>query len=459
MVNASFTARIDPTATFDLAALEHAVVAHPTFQRLGTVMQLGQIARFNPFAAHTRGFHSLRVHDIHVQELEWAAKNSPGILDDNEVRERSCFHALLHDLGHYAGSHATESVIVRKGGLNHKKNGWRVLQSGAKDSHGRTLLDIAADAGVDVAKLEGMFFGTDPVTQLCAHKTLGSDKLAYTYDDSVFTRFYQQPPKYTAVIPHVVFKDGKLGVAITGTRERTKAAERTDTIMLTRAQQLFIVSMYAGVFYSEQSMAHQRHLQKAVELALDTNEITIDTMAAIGDEELYTRLANASGPHGARIQALIAPLANKHRSYHPDVLMKLEPYAFAGNSLVQRSEPLDEDFVAAFSTIAANPLYLTRLEDLLTKQYNTEVLVSCVPDSSQFDAGDVHLFKDGAAVGTLNNRFRAHKEGLRELADRAYSIGIHPQDSSKAYRISDAEKVEYFVASTKKLLADIETEK
>ncbi len=104
---------------------EKEIIAHPAFQRLRRIRQLGLTEMVYPGATHTRFEHSLgvmhlitRMYDAIVQK-----EDNKRILRDNLAYDEAGFHrdrqivrlaGLLHDVGHAPFSHASEKLMGKK---------------------------------------------------------------------------------------------------------------------------------------------------------------------------------------------------------------------------------------------------------------------------------------------------------------------------------------------------------
>jgi HD superfamily phosphohydrolase len=96
------TIRLDATAV--------RVVDTPAFQRLRYIRQLGHAHLVYPGATHTRFDHALGVYHLTVTALRVLRDRGgvpPEVWEDEEIVP---YAALLHDIGHYAFSHALEEL-------------------------------------------------------------------------------------------------------------------------------------------------------------------------------------------------------------------------------------------------------------------------------------------------------------------------------------------------------------
>ncbi|MDR2937887.1 MAG: HD domain-containing protein, partial [Prevotellaceae bacterium] len=93
-------------------ALAYELIAHPYFQRLRNVKQLGLTHLVYPGACHTRFQHALGAMHLMGQALE-ELRHKGHAISDEEMEAAECA-MLLHDIGHGPFSHALEFSIVGK---------------------------------------------------------------------------------------------------------------------------------------------------------------------------------------------------------------------------------------------------------------------------------------------------------------------------------------------------------
>jgi HD superfamily phosphohydrolase len=96
------TIRLDPVAV--------RILDTPAFQRLRYIRQLGLAHLVYPGATHTRFDHALGVYHLATTAVRLLSEQ-PGLEDDAWVdRELIPYAALVHDIGHFAFSHALEEL-------------------------------------------------------------------------------------------------------------------------------------------------------------------------------------------------------------------------------------------------------------------------------------------------------------------------------------------------------------
>lgn len=91
------------------------IIAHPYFQRLRRISQMGFSNMVYPGAMHTRFHHTLGA--VHLMQAAIQSLRSKGVEITEEEAEAACIAILLHDIGHGPFSHALEGEII---GLSHE---------------------------------------------------------------------------------------------------------------------------------------------------------------------------------------------------------------------------------------------------------------------------------------------------------------------------------------------------
>ncbi len=102
----------DPVhGTIGLTQVEVDLINTPAFQRLRNVKQLGLAHYVFPGADYSRFSHSVGVCHVTGRILELLGKVPQTKLTEKEI-QRYRIAGLLHDIGHYPYSHATESAVI-----------------------------------------------------------------------------------------------------------------------------------------------------------------------------------------------------------------------------------------------------------------------------------------------------------------------------------------------------------
>jgi hypothetical protein len=115
------TIRLDATAV--------RIVDTASFQRLRYIRQLGLAHLVYPGATHTRFDHALGVYHLTVTALRLLRERSTAPPEAWEQEELIPYAALLHDIGHYAYSHALEELETDRLPANHEEVSGRFFEA------------------------------------------------------------------------------------------------------------------------------------------------------------------------------------------------------------------------------------------------------------------------------------------------------------------------------------------
>lgn len=259
-----------------------AVVDAPEFQRLRRVKQLGFAHLVYPGAVHTRFLHALGVY--HLTSRAVAGLASAGALDGlgEEQRRRLALvrlAALLHDVGHYAFSHAMEEVGAESIPGHHEEMAARFLDSGliretleALDPEGPALVGALIRGESDHA-LQGLVAGS-----------LDLDKIDYLARDSFFCG-----------VPYGAVDVDRLLEALTLAAERPgappevavteKGISALESLLFSKYQ------MFRNVYWHHTVRAATVAFRRLVENALGSGLLAREELPGRTDEELMHLLA------------------------------------------------------------------------------------------------------------------------------------------------------------------------
>jgi len=199
-----------------LSQLECDIINTPIYMRLSRLKQLGLAYQVFPGATNTRFSHSLGA--MHVMSRMIDAINARASKDGarSPIQERDKqklrLAALLHDVGHYPLSHATEAVFFRN---EEEQSG--IVQSAEKASEGLYLHAMASakksekvtherfganivihnsslnktlkQGDFDPEEIAGIFTGEmpkKPILSQLIHSTLDADRMDFLLRDSHF---------------------------------------------------------------------------------------------------------------------------------------------------------------------------------------------------------------------------------------------------------------------------------
>ena len=167
--------------TIRLSPVALAIIDTPAFQRLRYIRQLGFAHLVYPGATHTRFDHALGVHHLAQTALSRLRETS----DAPEVAWRGAelvpYAALLHDIGHYAYSHALEELEADRIPADHEEVSGHFLQLEPMKAALATLGDGAVETLHDLIRgasrlpLRGLVSGS-----------LDLDKMEYLRRDAHF---------------------------------------------------------------------------------------------------------------------------------------------------------------------------------------------------------------------------------------------------------------------------------
>ena len=157
---------IPNTLIFDL-------IAHPYFQRLRRISQMGLSYLVYPGAHHTRFHHALG--SMHLMQKAVQVLRFKGIEISEEESEALYIAILLHDIGHGPFSHTLEHAIVKN--IAHEDISLAFMEELNKQFNGK--LDLAID----------IFKGNYKKKFLCQliSGQLDTDRLDYLNRDSFYT--------------------------------------------------------------------------------------------------------------------------------------------------------------------------------------------------------------------------------------------------------------------------------
>lgn len=114
------------------------VIAHPFFQRLSRIRQLGMAPFVYPGAVHTRAAHSIGA--FHLMQEAFRSLAEKGVFLFDAETEAAEAAILLHDVGHGPFSHVLEDLFVD--GMAHEDLSLLMMERINEDLHGAIGLAI-----------------------------------------------------------------------------------------------------------------------------------------------------------------------------------------------------------------------------------------------------------------------------------------------------------------------------
>ena len=285
-----------------LDATAAAVVDAPEFQRLRRVKQLGFAHLVYPGAVHNRFLHALGVYHLTGRAIETLERK--GHLDSLDDLARLTIPeiklaALLHDVGHYAFSHAMEELEPEAIPGHHEEVADLFLQSpgirAALSERGAGAAQRIGDLirGRSAHPLQGLVSGS-----------LDLDKIDYLRRDSLFCG-----------VPYGAVDVDRLLDSLTLARESEQAAleiavtekgiSALESLMFAKYQ------MFRNVYWHHAVRSATVAFRRLVEGALEAGLLAREDLAGPTDEELLNLLAarmqGGSGPPilGTLLTALV----------------------------------------------------------------------------------------------------------------------------------------------------------
>ncbi len=260
------TIRIDPTAA--------RIIDTAAFQRLRYIRQLGHAHLVYPGATHTRFDHALGVYHLTVTALRLLRER--GGVDDVawHAEELVPYAALLHDIGHYAFSHALEELEESRIPGDHEKMSVRFFESPELREALRPLGDGAAERIYDMIRghsdvpLRGMVSGS-----------LDLDKMEYLRRDARFCGVpYGEVDVDRLLQGFILLRDPESGRYEVGIQE--KAVSSLESLLFAKYQ------MFRNVYWHHAVRAATALYKRIVEETVRCGLLATDELVGPTDEEL-----------------------------------------------------------------------------------------------------------------------------------------------------------------------------
>ena len=266
--------------TLDRAAAS--IVDAPEFQRLRRVKQLGFAHLVYPGAVHTRFLHALGVYHLTGRAIETLDRKGvlSGLSDDEAAAIPVVrLAALLHDVGHYAFSHAMEELEAEAIPGHHEEAAGRFLEapeiSSALASSGEGSADLVMSLirGTSDHPLQGLVSGS-----------LDLDKIDYLRRDSLFCGVPYGAVDVERLLESLTLAresdDSPLEVAVT-----EKGLSALESLLFAKYQ------MFRNVYWHHGVRSATVAFRRLVEGALDDGLLDREDLAGPTDEELLGLLA------------------------------------------------------------------------------------------------------------------------------------------------------------------------
>ena len=279
------TIRVDTVAA--------AIIDTAAFQRLRYIRQLGLAHLVYPGATHTRFDHAIGVYHLAVRAIR-ILRSGPAL--PPEVWEGAPlipYAALLHDIGHYAFSHALEELEPDRIAGDHEQMSALFFESPELKA---ALAPLGRSASEEIARIiKGV---GDSALRGLVSGSLDLDKMEYLRRDARFCGVpYGEVDVERLLEGLAVLQDPVTGKWEVGVR--AKALSSLESLLFSKYQ------MFRNVYWHHAVRAATGMYKRIVETAVE--EAILSPLDLIGptDEELLYELArrarSASGPEAERL--------------------------------------------------------------------------------------------------------------------------------------------------------------
>jgi len=269
------------------------IVDSGAFQRLRYIRQLGLAHLVYPGATHTRFDHALGVYHLARTALRFLRERDglpPKVWEGEELIP---YAALLHDIGHYAFSHALEELEADQIPGDHEAVAARFFESPELRDALQALGGGAAD------RIYGLIRGTEdiPLRGLVSG-SLDLDKMEYLRRDARFCGVpYGEVDVDRLLQGMVILPDPETGEYEVGVHE--KAVASLESLLFAKYQMFRNVYWHHGVRAA--TVLYRRIVEDAVRLRL----VSPEGLVGPTDEELLHEIGRrASGAEGEAARRL-----------------------------------------------------------------------------------------------------------------------------------------------------------
>ncbi len=264
------TIRVDPVAM--------TIVDTAAFQRLRYIRQLGFAHLVYPGATHTRFDHAIGVYHLAGTALRLLREGGgvdPSVWNRAELIP---YAALLHDIGHYAFSHAMEELEADRLPGDHEAVSARFFES---PELGEALAPLGAGAPEEIyALIRGE--SRHPLAGLVTG-SLDLDKMEYLRRDSLFCGVpYGEVDVDRLLQALVLLPDPESGELEVGVRE--KGVSALESLLFAKYQ------MFRNVYWHHAVRSATALYRRIVDEAVSVGLIQSDELVGPTDEELLYRI-------------------------------------------------------------------------------------------------------------------------------------------------------------------------
>ena len=272
------TIRLDPVAV--------GIVDTPAVQRLRYIRQLGFAHLVYPGATHTRFDHALGVYHLAGTALRLLRDRGPVPPDAWADAELVPYAALLHDIGHYAFSHALEELEPDRIPGDHEAVSLRFFKS---SELARALAPLGEGAPERIHELiRGE--GAHPLGGLVSG-SLDLDKMEYLRRDARFCGVpYGEVDVDRLLQGLVLLPDPATGRVEVGIQEKTISA--LESLLFAKYQ------MFRNVYWHHAVRAATALYRRIVDEAVRSELFRPEELVGPTDEELLYQIRERSLAHG-----------------------------------------------------------------------------------------------------------------------------------------------------------------
>jgi HD superfamily phosphohydrolase len=260
------TIRLDPSAV--------RIVDTPEFQRLRYIRQLGLAHLVYPGATHTRFDHALGVYHLTKTALRHLRSRGGAPPEAWEGEELVPYAALLHDIGHYAFSHALEELEAEEFRADHEDASKHFFASPG-------LRDALAPLGLGAPeRIHDLIRGESPLPlRGLVSGTLDLDKMEYLRRDALFCGVpYGEVDVDRLLQGLALLRDPESGRVEVGVQEKAVAA--LESLLFAKYQ------MFRNVYWHHAVRAATALYKRIVEEAVRVGLLDPDELVGPADEEL-----------------------------------------------------------------------------------------------------------------------------------------------------------------------------
>jgi HD superfamily phosphohydrolase len=262
---------LDPTAV--------RIVDTAEFQRLRYIRQLGHAFLVYPGATHTRFDHALGVYHLTRTALRHLHERGGVPPEAWEGEELVPYAALLHDIGHYAYSHALEELETEHLPAHHEEVSQRFFSSSSLRDALAPLGLTASDRIAELIRGEG----TIPLRGLVSG-SLDLDKMEYLRRDARFCGVpYGEVDVSRLLQGLMLLEDPQTGEYEVGVHEKAVAA--LESLLFAKYQ------MFRNVYWHHAVRAATALYKRIVEESVRGGILDPEELIGPTDEELLYEIA------------------------------------------------------------------------------------------------------------------------------------------------------------------------